>query len=234
MLSNIQSIIAGLTSFTTVYLGVKAYRKNNEINKLKEEKEYLRKKIHKITSKVNPESDRILIKKANNNIGILGINSLGPLHHCREEIIDFLKNKKGVLKIILLDPESETFRKRALKEGDKSNRLISEWKASLSILKDIEIQSGEKINLRLRTDPPDRSLLIVDASNDINEKSKMLINYYPDEPNTRGYSGGQFLSEFTMERDRDSFFKNMKYFTGIWDKSKEVILNGLLTDTFES
>ena len=227
ILSNIQSIITGLTSFTTVYLGLKAYRKNNEINKLKEEKEYLRKKIHKITSKVNPESDRVLIKEANATIGMIGINSLGPLHHCREEIIDFLKIRKGSFKIILLDPESKIFKERALKEGDKSNRLISEWKASLTILKDIKIQSGKEISLRLRTDPPDRSLLIIDAFDDISEKSKMLINYYPDEPNTRGYSGGQFLSEFTMERDRDSFFKNIEYFENTWGKSKETNLDEL-------
>lgn len=222
VLSNIQTIIIGLTSFATVYLGILAYRKNNQIEQLKEEKEYLRKRIRKITSKADPESNRQLIKKAEKNIQILGINSLGLFHHCREEIIHFLKEKKGRLDIILLDPESEIFKHRARKEGDNSFRLVSEWSASLSILRDIEHQSGRIVYLRLRGQSLDRSLLIVDASKKLDDKSKMLINYYPDEPNCRGYAGVQFLSEFVTERDRDSFFKNKEYFSEAWGNATPI------------
>jgi hypothetical protein len=89
---NIDKIIAGVTSLTTIIFGWLTYKRSNKIKKLEEEKDYLRKRIHRTTSKLNPETHRLLIKEAKRSVQIFGINALGPIYHCREEIIDFLRN----------------------------------------------------------------------------------------------------------------------------------------------
>lgn len=218
----IELILAGVFGASTMVLGFLTYRRNNQVKKLEEETEYLKKEIHRSTSKVDPESDRRLIEGAESSVQILGINSLAPLHHCREEIIEFLKDRNGAVQILLLDPRSSVFKEREKQEQDGSHRLFTEWKASLTILKDIQHQSGSDngIEIRLRSDPPDRSLLIVDASGEPGNHSKMLINYYPKEHGARGYEGGQFLSEFVLERDRDSFFKNKRDFEERWGRAR--------------
>ena len=85
--SEAKNIMTMVTSLSTVVLGYMAYKKNNKIRQLEEKNEYLKKTVHKISSKVDPESDRQLIVNSVRNIQIMGINSLGPLHHCREELI---------------------------------------------------------------------------------------------------------------------------------------------------
>jgi hypothetical protein len=153
------------------------YKKENKIKTLQDERDYLKRGISKITSKVEPESDRTLVLEADKSVQIMGINSLGPLHHCREEIIEFLIDRKGILQILLVDPKSEAFANRAELEKDFSQRLLSEWRASISILKDIQLRTHAQIELRLRFDRPDRSLFIVDAFPRILYRTKMLVNY---------------------------------------------------------
>lgn len=218
-------IVEGILAFSTITLGVLGYKQNNKVKRLDEEKEYLKKEIHKVSSKVDPESDRKLLMQASQSVQIMGINSLGPLHHCREEIIEFLADRKGALYIILLDPRSEAFAQRQRREKDLSERLQSEWRASVTILKDIWLHTDGKIELRIRTETPDRSLFIVDALDGLTDRSKMLINYYPGEEGTRGYSGAQFLSEFVMERDRDSMFKNVECFVRCWERAMPISLD---------
>jgi len=215
-------------AIATITFGISTYKKASKIRALEDEKEYLKRKIHKVSSKVDPESDRKLLMKAERSVQIMGINSLGPLHHCREEMIEFLVGRKGILQIVLLDPQSDIFAMREQREKDLSKRLLSEWRASLSILKDIQINTQGKIELKLRSDPPDRSLFIVDAIDDLTDRTKMLVNYYPEEPATRGYSGAQFLAEFLMERDRDSIFKNNDYFLLFWNKSQTVAVDAAI------
>jgi hypothetical protein len=71
-------------------------------------------------------------------------------------------------------------------------------------------------------------LFIVDALDGLDDRSKMLINYYPEEAGTRGYSGAQFLAEFVMERDRDSMFKNIEYFVRCWERATPTSLEAAL------
>ena len=225
--SDIQNIISALTAFSTVYLGVLTYRRSNEIRDLKEENEHLKKAVHKVTSKVDPESDRKLILEAKSTIQIMGINSLGPIHHCREEIIKFLDDPNASLDMILLDIHDEVFKRRENYEADASSRLATEWKATISILKDISEKSNGTIEIRLRKNEPSRSLLIIDSKESLTEKSKMLINYYPDHLSMRGYEGVQFLSEFVLERDRDSIYKNVEYYSEAWIESNSISLDEL-------
>jgi len=221
-------IVEGMLAISTITLGILGYWQNSKVKSLEEDKEYLKKEIHKISGKVDPESDRKLLVQAAVSVQIMGINSLGPLHHCREEIIEFLADRKGTLHIILLNPRSDTFVLRQKREEDFSQRLLSEWRASVSILKDICLHTDGVVELRLRTDTPDRSLFIVDALDGLGDRSKMLINYYPEEAGTRGYSGAQFLAKFVMERDRDSMFKNVEYFARCWERAMPVSLDAAI------
>lgn len=221
-------IVEGVLAVSTISLGVLGYRQNNKVKALEEEREYLKRTIHKVSSKVDPESDRKLLMGAGRSVQIMGINSLGPLHHCREEIIEFLTARRGTLRILLLDPRSNAFTLRVQRERDFSERLLSEWRASVSILNDIRLHTGGQVELRIRSDIPDRSLFIVDALDGLDDRSKMLINYYPEEAGTRGYSGAQFLAEFVMERDRDSMFKNIEYFVRCWERATPTSLEAAL------
>lgn len=218
-------MLDGILAISTVTLGILGYRQSSRIKALDEEKEYLKKEIHKMSSRVDPESDRKLLVQARESVQIIGINSLGPLHHCREDIIEFLRARHGTLLAILLDPRCEAFAQRQRLEEDFSQRLLSEWRASVSILQDIWLHTHGRIELRFRSDAPDRSLFIVDALGGLTDRSKMLINYYPNEVGTRGYSGAQFMAEFVMERDRDSMFKNIAYFERVWQRAVPIALD---------
>ena len=218
-MDNAAKITAALATLATVGLGAFTFRGRRRIKQLEQEIEQLKKKVHRATSKVDPESDRRLIMGAEESIQIMGINALAPLHHAREEIIAFLRARRGGCCVLLLDPESGVFKKREEQEHDAAKRILTEWKASLTILKDIETAAENRIELRLRSDPPDRSLLIIDGEGPLTTNSRMLINYYPDQPGMRGYSGGQFLAEYALERDRDSFYKNSDYFNDCWQRA---------------
>lgn len=220
--------ILGISAMVSIILAWLNYRKSNQIKELEEERDYLKKSIHKVTSKVDPESDRKLLSQAPKGVQIMGINSLGSLHHCREEIIEFLNTQKGSLQIMLLDPSSDAFRERVFQENDRCMRLLSEWSASISILKDIQLHANGSIELRLRSAAPDRSLFIVDALDGVSDKTKMVINYYPKESNTRGYSGAQFMAEAVMERDRDSIFKNVDFFLNCWNDAIPISLEAAI------
>ena len=227
-MDTIFKIIAAIATLATVILGTFSLERASKIKRLKQEIEDLKRKILRTSSKVNPETDRIIIIEANNSIQILGINALGLLHHCSEELIKFLVSTQHNLQVLLLEPSSEAFKARTQKEHDNVGRIIHEWKASIRILKDISLKTKGKIELHLHNERPDRALLIVDSLNKINDNSKMVINYYPEEEGMRGYSGKQFLSEYILERDRDSFYKNYNYFQDLWIRSKSVEIDGLL------
>lgn len=226
-LSALFKFLSGIFGVVIAYLTYLTYRRSTKIKELEDEIYHLKRINLQITSKVNPESDRRLISEAGKTIQIMGINALAPLHHCREELIDFLKNKKGSIQILLLDPSKEWFQKRAGKEGDIVGRLKSEWIASIKIIKDISqiAEDHGKIELKLYNTEPTRALLIIDASEQEPYKSRMLINYYPLSPGTRGYEGGQFLAERSLISDQDSFERNLSYFSNLWAKSRSIDVN---------
>ena len=210
----------------TLLLGYFAFKRGGEIKKLKQQIEHLREINLRTTSKVSPEHARKIIGEANKSVQILGINSLGPLHHCQEEIIRFLKRSNGNVQVLLLDPAKDCFRERMRTEGDTFGRIKSEWYASVMILEEIwrKAESRGEIELRLYDQPPDRSLLIIDTLGKPEYNSSMLISYYPKTNLTRGYMGGQFLAEYGLLRDRDSFEGNREYFGKLWITARQIDL----------
>ena len=207
----IEKLVLGVLAISTAILGYLSQKRSNKVKVLEEKIEYLERRINKKSSKVNPESGRMIIKEAEYSIQIHEINALGSLHHSFEELKTFLKKNGSILQVVLLDPSSIEFNNRVSLEGDNARRILTEWNASLTILKDLHNQTGGTIDLRLFTTVPDRSLLIVDSTKELTEKSKMMINYYPKERGKRGYEGEQFLAEYIVIRDRDSFKKNLQF-----------------------
>lgn len=128
------------------------------------------------------------------------------------------------MQVVLLDPESTEFKNRVLQEGNNARRILTEWTASLTILKDLENQTQGNIDLRLSSFYPDRSLLIVDSTTKLSEKSQMMINYYPEGKGKRGYEGEQFLAEYLEVRDRDSFDKNKQFMCDSLQNARKVEL----------
>ena len=225
---SIITIVAVVASLTTVIFRWRIYKKSNQISRLQEEKESLIKKIHRTSSKLDPETDRLIIKEAKRSVQIFSLNGLGLIYHCREEIIDFLGKRDSIFQIILLDPATKAFHEREVLENDSIRRIYREWKATLCILKDIQLHSGGNIGLKLHKEMPDRSLVIIDALDEPDVFSKMIINYYSKKQGERGYVGGQFLSEFTKKRDRDSFNKNRDFFKEMWKKAVTKDIDNLL------
>jgi hypothetical protein len=228
-----QSIATVVSSLATVILGYLVYKRNSKVKQLEQQNEDLKRTIHRSSCKVNPETGRVIISEAHESICIYGINSLGPLHHCHEEIAALLKRPGKLLRVCLLNPKSKRWQEREVKENDSVQRMFTEWKASIRILKDIEINSKGDLEIRLHQMVPDRALLIVDSMGDLTPTSMMTISYYPDHPGTRGYTGGQFLSEWVLERDRDSFYKNLDYFKKAWKEATEISLDEIL-DGYEA
>jgi hypothetical protein len=225
MIDNLYKILAAVASLATIIFGAFVVERTSTIKRLKQEIEDIKRKILRTSSKVNPETNCVLISEAKKSIQILGINALGTLHHCREDLIQFLSCSQSKLQVLLLDPACDEFKKRVAKEHDDSDRILQEWKASIRILKEITQKSKGIVELCLHQNVPDRALLIVDSEDNVTDQSKMVINYYPEQEGTRGYSGGQFLSEYILERDRDSFFKNRNFFQESWTREKPVSID---------
>ncbi len=222
LLENPFKILTGILTIIGLIITYLTYKRGNIIKNLEDEVEHLKKVNLDTTSKVQPEQDRKLIEGASESIQILGINALGIVHHCREELIKFLKLKQGIVQIMLLDPSDNCFIQREKREKDDVGRIRSEWNASIKIIKEIlhKSEGRGKLELKLYCAPPTRSLLITDALKRNPFKGHMLINYYPEKLGTRGYEGGQFLCENALIRDKDSFEKNFNYFIDHWNKNK--------------
>ena len=159
---------------------------------------------------------------------MLGINSLRVLHHSREDILKFIKNG-GVFRILMLDPTTDAFRERAEMEEDRVGRLVAEWVASAKILSGIveKLHSSDGVEVKLYAEKPDRSLVMVDGIDQLNEDTSVLINYYPEQRAVRGYEGAQFLAQQRVPRDRDSVEKNWVHFAHLWENARSVKVTDL-------
>ena len=131
-------------------------------------------------------------------VWILGINATGLLHGYRAQLKRIIANG-GHVKILLLNPMSETFADREqFERSKKSGRLLKEWATSKAIIDDIinqlrvnnytprELES--RLKIRLHSECPRRSILYVDRDEEITkgdksttvQKEYILLNRYPD------------------------------------------------------
>jgi len=168
--------------------------------------------------------DVSLIDNSKLTLEILGINSLGPLHSGREKIIDFVNKKGGKVKILILNPKSETFRLREEKEELFNNliagRLQSEYQASIGICKDILnfTNFSDSIKIHVHSQNPIMALIISDG--DL-ETGCINCNIYPEEKNVRGLMGKHNL-HVTKDVFLDQFVEYQNYFKELWSNSEEI------------
>jgi len=168
------------------------------------------------------------IYETNRKVQMLGINFLGPLHATREKLVRIL-NQGGQVQVLILDMKSEAFRQREVSEcqrasdGRISGRLRAESKASLEIVKDINIfKKAGNLELRVYDQSPTFAMLIVD-------NKSILYNVYPkakdpadlaDVAVSRGTEG--VIMEF---RDGEELFQQkVREFTYLWDRARPVDL----------
>jgi hypothetical protein len=164
-----------------------------------------------------------MIQNAKRNIWIFSINSLGLFHEHLEDFISLIK-RGGNLKILLLDPESSSFKEREKKEekinGKISGRLRAEYMASAAYCKDIlNFSKGDgAVELRLHKENLKEALLIIDANTD---NLSLHINTYPTEEHTRGYVGKHRIIHKENPDLIEPFIQN---FERLWNCAKKVDL----------
>jgi excisionase family DNA binding protein len=179
-----------------------------------------------------PFKDIVLFKGCQQDLFILGINALGPLHQGQKQIREALERGVNV-KILLLDPACEEFQIRSKREeyknGKQSGRLLAELNASIAICKDINNlkedpailghQTGA-IDLRFHDKQPTRSLIIADPSSFL---GKCNVNHYPLGDGKRGAEGGQYTLIAGGEAT-DEFIEHVNYFRKLWESARSVDL----------
>jgi len=139
----------------------------------------------------DPGKDRVIINNARKSLLILGINGLGPLHQNRELIIKLL-DSGGKVRVLLLDPRSDSFEERVDFEkccpNQDTNRLLFEFLASYAICK--ELVECSKVDsdfvLKLYSSQPTMSLVICDYEDD---SGVLNQNIYPRVQGSRGMTG---------------------------------------------
>ncbi|GEM_PF-1912122 len=178
-----------------------------------------------------------LIKECKSELLIMGINALGPLHQGMDEIIKRLK--EGVIvKVLLLDPDSNAFLERSMEEesgfgGIHFGRLLAELQASLAICNDIYYSNNvyalkhpdEKhgiIEVRFRSEYPVKALVIIDPK--IPDNARCNVNNYRGEHSLRGIEGTQETLKLAPP-DTDAFIYQVQDFERLWSKSDSRVHN---------
>jgi len=155
----------------------------------------------------NPGNDRIIIKNTKMSLLILGINGLGPLHQNREIMINLLMNG-GKVRVLLLDPSCEEFRKRVEFEKCKAkqitSRLLFEFLSSYALCKEIHDCSAGNCDFQLRVHSyePKMSLVICDSELD---EGILNQNIYPPTKGMRGMEGAQIELRKSQEKSTKHF-----------------------------
>ena len=176
---------------------IAAWDMRRRVNKLSDENERLQTEMKTILKREVIGEQRVigedvnLIAGATEELWLLGINALGPLHQGREAVINLLK-RKGKARVLLLDPTCPAFAKR---EGDEESvdgritgRLRAEYEASVAICRDIvrSAAGGDALQVKTHSQYPTEALVFADPRTG---RGMLHVNIYPDAKGTRGSSG---------------------------------------------
>jgi hypothetical protein len=153
-------------------------------------------------------------------VSILGINALGPLHQGLEILRSFL-DKGGVLRILLLNPETDAFNERSDRERDEAGRLRAELLTSFYVIMDLmkKVPAG-RMEVRLHAEYPDKSLLMINSKE---EDGIIMENPYPDADlrEKRGLEGEMY--ELRRAGATGSGYRSaLEYFSRLWDGADEI------------
>ncbi|MHC4662434.1 MAG: hypothetical protein ACYS8W_12160 [Planctomycetota bacterium] len=189
----------------------------------KEKKEY---GYYLVKRKIG-EVDRLL-SNAEKEVQILGINSLGPLHQGRENLLKVLDNG-GTVNVCMLDMEKDHFKERENYECSHNNktskRLSTEWQAAFEILRDIELHKKKgDLNFKVYDETPEFSIVIAD-------NRELQYNPYPPKEDSkkksvvdkRGLSGELQIIENAKDPVK---FQTAKYlFDSMWRNARRIELD---------
>lgn len=202
----------------------------NELGKKYEDKldELVWKKTHKrnISYQIailDHDVSKILRIGKRPNVDILGINATGPLHQGREVLKKAIAGG-GLVRILVVDPESKSFEDRTKHEHDTVGRMAAELFASLHIVRSIREESDANhkgnIEIRLLQDIAQGSLFIVSSAE---QTGLVMDNPYPSLQKTRGLEG--LMYKFTP--DEAFYKKDRDYFEHLWATAEKVALVGI-------
>jgi hypothetical protein len=167
-----------------------------------------------------PEDVMRLINKAHQSIWITGINAIVPLHSGRKKYIELL-NSGGDVRILMLDRDSDAFKRREQKEenveGRIAGRLRAEQDAALAIVSDItnHVRNDLRRNVQLRfhTHDPTYSLIVVD-------QEEMQISMYLTSTKGPGVHGPTFV----LRKHQPKFMDYLKELNDLWLDAKPASL----------
>jgi hypothetical protein len=113
------SLIIGVVIACWIYVIEERRKANDKENELKRYKEGLKSEEQQRLYNHDLDVFDRALESGFNKIFILGVNALSTLHKGRERIIDFIKHSRNNhVYILLLDPLSDEFRKKACEEVD--------------------------------------------------------------------------------------------------------------------
>lgn len=165
-----------------------------------------------------------LLSKATHEISILGLIAGPIIHESHSNIVNFINNHNGKVRILIANPNSRYFNNWALKEKDHIGRLLQAHKSSImelrSILSKINPERKRNLIIKMYNDlPTDISLQIVD-------NKEMYVNERVDEGVSVHESPMYKVSKERMaQRITFEYFK--KIFEDAWNNknTEEITLN---------
>lgn len=170
-------------------------------------------------------------------VRILGINALGLLHRHSADLVALLR-RGGTVEVLLLDPESDQFRKRRDAEekrgGKISNRILAEMEASIAILRDIlnqmlhghayDIASlRDRFRICLYERRVDRSLLFVETP----RGNTLMYKKLPLSPPPPADRTQSVVVDSFGDRDFPIYARWRRFFEEVWATARLVSLDDL-------
>lgn len=194
------------------------------------------------------ESDIKLMETSHQNIWILGINALSPLHRGFEAIKQ--RMRCGVnIRVLLLNPMSSAFKERANREADGTPecsvlRLKAEYNASIAICRCIADSVSlwaeknrcncGKIEVRLHSEPPHGSMIIADYLSDGDAYWVCNYNPYPISRKTRGISGRTLFYDNNLQHpyaDSEYVERYKNEYENLFASSEIIDIYGFVDET---
>ena len=184
------------------------------------------------------EAERELFDAADiRSVRILGINALGIIHRHAADLLAVVAGG-GTVQILMLDPESDEFRKHRdaqEKQGGKvSDRLLSELETSIAILRDIlnhllhanglDMNAlAERFQIRLFDHRADIAYLVVETP----PRRSLLFHSARISPVHRWRSAPATLITVEGEAASRDYAERADMVAAIWEKAKPVPIESL-------
>jgi hypothetical protein len=181
--------------------------------------------------KVNPERGAEntinIMRGAQSEIQVVGINALRPAHEGIEPVSRVVRGG-GMACFTTMDPSMDMFAKREAHEKTAYGRLRTEWEAAMCDLTDAFQRAGGNgnLNVYMHNKWPALSLVAADPRE---RGAVMQLNLYPPEEGIRGLSGKTYIlnAETDVSAEGDAFKGAIEMLYALQDDSNLVIADNL-------